>query len=94
MAGGVCLRLAAQQRGIESQVSSCLAFPFQTLAGYQHGQGRIKLSAQVTHCPPTEQNSYHAGQLSLLPHPYGQIQFKVQSTLPETVTEVKKAEQE
>lgn len=28
VAGGVYLRLASQQRGIEGQVSSCLAFPF------------------------------------------------------------------
>lgn len=28
VAGGVCLRLASQQRGIEGHTSSCLAFPF------------------------------------------------------------------
>lgn len=43
--------------------------------------------------PQSETHSM-LGSSPSCPHPYGQIQFKVQSTLPETVTKVKKAEQE
>lgn len=43
---------------------------------------------------PQSQTHTTLGSIPSCTRPYGQIQFKVQSTLPETVTEVKKAEQE
>lgn len=52
-----------------------------------------------TFCPshtvlPQSQTHTMLGGSPSCPRPYGQIQFKVQPTLPKTVTEVKKAEQE
>lgn len=43
---------------------------------------------------PQSQTHIMLGSSPSCPCPYGQMQFKVQPTLLETVTEVKKAEQE